>query len=145
MKETNNSSSSSSSSSPVSSPSSSSASGVGKRRWLELGVILALVLVSLVWVLLSVILREEGAIAVVAIDGVEIARYELSVDGEYTLGGGTNVLVIKDGEAYMSYADCPDGTCVKTGRVSYRGQTIVCLPNKISVTIVGGDGADLVS
>lgn len=114
-----------------------------KRKSLRFDIILiaALLIISLCAVLLTVHLREDGSYAVVKIDGREVARYSLAKDGEYTLGGGTNKLCIKDGEVYMTYADCPDRTCVNTGRVRYVNQSIICLPNKVSVIIVGsGDG-----
>ena len=110
---------------------------------IEIIVVAALVLVSLVWVLLSVLLRAPGAYAVIAVDGVEVARYSLDDDGVYEVGSHKNVVVIENGEVYMREADCPDATCVKTGRVRYAGQTIVCLPNRVSVTVIGEGGVDL--
>ena len=98
------------------------------------------------FVLLFVFLtREEGAIADVYVDGVKVAEYPLSIDGVYYINNGSNVLVIEDGAAYMREANCPDkfskNGCVNTGKISYVGQTIVCLPNKIIVEIVGeGEG-----
>lgn len=117
-----------------------------KKHFADIIVIVSLLFISLLSVAALLILRTEGSVAVVEIDGVEVARYSLSEDGEYPLNGGTNLLIIKNGQAYMTEADCPDRTCVKTGRISYKGQSIVCLPNKISVRISGGaDGVELVS
>lgn len=111
--------------------------------------IAGLLLVSVALVLLLTLTRREGAFAEVEIDGESVARYALATDGEYTLNGGTNVLVIEGGEAYLTYADCPDLVCVKTGRIRYVGESIVCLPNRLSVVIRGedadGGGVDLVS
>jgi hypothetical protein len=111
--------------------------------------IAGLLLVSVALVLILTLTRREGAFAEVEIDGESVARYALATDGEYTLNGGTNVLVIEDGEAYLTYADCPDLVCVKTGRIRYVGESIVCLPNRLSVVIRGedadGGGVDLVS
>lgn len=118
---------------------------VKAHKW-ELVMIAALLLLSLIFLLGIFSTREEGARAVVEIDGREVASYPLDEDGEYVLGGGTNVLVIEDGCAYLSYADCPDHTCVKTGKIRYVGETIVCLPNRLTVTVRGaGDGVDFVS
>ena len=83
---------------------------------------------------------------IVRVDGVEIARYSLSDSGRYELNGGTNILVIEDGAAYMLEADCPDHICVSQGKVRYTGQCITCLPNKLTVTVYGTDqGVELVS
>lgn len=107
-----------------------------------IGVLLIISLSVLLFVFLT---REEGAIADVYVDGVKVAEYPLSIDGVYYINNGSNVLVIEDGAAYMREANCPDkfskNGCVNTGKISYVGQTIVCLPNKIIVEIVGeGEG-----
>ena len=49
--------------------------------------------------------------------------------------GHTNVFQIKDGLVTMEQADCGDHTCVNTGSISQAGQSIVCLPNKITIKI----------
>lgn len=74
------------------------------------------------------------------VNGVETARYSLSKNGTYVLNGGTNVLEILDGQARMTEADCPNHLCVKQGPVRCSGQSIVCLPNKVTVTLTGGKG-----
>ena len=51
--------------------------------------------------------------------------------------GGTNLLVIRDGAAWIEEADCPDALCVGMGRVRRVGQSVVCLPHKVVVEIVG--------
>ncbi len=118
---------------------------VKAHKW-ELVMIAAMLLLSLTLILVFSLTRKEGAVAVVEIDGDEVAAYALDTDGEYVLNGGTNILVIEDGCAYLSYAECPDHTCVKTGKIRYVGESIVCLPNRLSVTVRGeGDGVDFVS
>ena len=83
--------------------------------------------------------REDGAYAVVTVGGEEYASYPLDRDGEYVLNDGTNILVIRGGEAYMEYADCPDGLCKGQGHISRGGERIVCLPNRVEVSIIGSD------
>ena len=109
-----------------------------------IGAILVLALL-LVWIM--TLTKKPGAVAVVEIDGVVAGEYPLDVAGTFPLNGGTNVLVIQDGNAYLNYSNCPDHTCEKTGKIRYVGQTIICLPNRLSITIRGeaSDGVDLVS
>ena len=83
--------------------------------------------------------REVGAYVTVRVDGEAVARYSLSEDGEHALNGGTNLLKIEDGEAWMVDAECPDHVCVKRGHVKLNGETITCLPNKLTVTVYGHD------
>ena len=89
--------------------------------------------------------RKEGSEVRVMVEGKEIGVYSLSVDGEYSLNGGTNTLVIKDGKAYMADADCPDKLCVRQGKIHRNGETLTCLPNKLTVTVKDEEGVvDLV-
>lgn len=111
-----------------------------KRDFILIGVILAVALILFGIIELS---KEEGAYVLVRIDGTEVARYSLSDDGEYSLNGGTNILCIKDGKAYLTDADCPDHLCVKQGKIDKSGETITCLPNKLTVTVYGAEDADV--
>ncbi len=100
-----------------------------------------LLIVGLSVLLVMFFTREEGSTVVVYVDAERVAEYSLSVDGVYYLNNGTNTLVIENGEAYMRDATCPDkfskNGCVNTGKISFVGQKIICLPNKIIVEIVG--------
>ena len=82
-------------------------------------------------------LKEEGAYVRVSIDGDTVAEYPLDTDAEYPLNGGTNLLIIEDGYAFMTEADCPDRLCVSQGKISRTGERITCLPNKIMVDVIG--------
>ena len=118
-------------------------------RRLRHDIILVASLLALCIALLIAMLvfRRGGDYVEVEIDGVPRDKYSLAINGEYNVGEG-NTLVIENGEAYMSYADCPDRVCVKRGRVRYVGQSIICLPNKVTVTVRGqasSGGVDLVS
>ena len=118
-----------------------------KKYRLDIIVISAILLVSVSLLLIMTLSQKEGAVAVVEIDGKTVAEYSLAVNGEYSLNNGTNVLVIENGQAYLNYSNCPDHTCEITGKIHYVGQTIVCLPNKLSIAIKGNaeGGVDLVS
>lgn len=118
-----------------------------KKYRLDIIVISVILLLSLVLLLIVTLSKEEGATVVVEIDGTIVATYSLDQNGEYSLNGGTNVLVIENGKAYLNYSNCPDHTCEKTGKIQYVGQSIICLPNKIAITIKGeaDGGVDFVS
>ena len=55
-------------------------------------------------------------------------------------GKVTNTLQIRDGKAKMLQADCPDGLCLRQRAISLENETIVCLPNRVVVTVTGDDG-----
>lgn len=74
-----------------------------------------------------------------------IGIYPLNVDKEIEIehrGEVVNKIVIEDGHCYMEEAECPDHLCIKQGKVNKSGQTIVCLPNRVVVTVVDSDSSD---
>lgn len=116
-----------------------------KKEIIMTSLFLSLAIISLLIIGLT---GKAGSTVEVTYDGEVIAEYSLLENGEYPLIGGKNVLVIEDGSAYMKSADCPDGTCIKTGRIRRVGESIICLPNKLAITVRGvrtGDTPDLIS
>lgn len=82
----------------------------------------------------------NGALVEVTVDGKVTGQYRL--DSEQTIQiNGTNILRIQDGKADMIDADCPDKLCVEQKAISKNGESIVCLPNKVVVTVAGGEDA----
>ena len=109
-------------------------------------LIASILVVAIAFFLIVELTKEEGAGVVVKVDGVEVAEYSLSKSGTYPLNGGTNILVIEDGCAYLSDANCPDKLCVHQGKISRTGEVITCLPNKLTVTVFGAEeSVDLIS
>ena len=117
-----------------------------RKRRADLIVIASLLLLALALYLVIGAARRPGGAAVVRVDGVETERRALTADGVYPLNGGSNVLVIEGGQAWLSDANCPDKLCVRQGKIRYTGQSIICLPNRLTVTVEGGesDGVDFV-
>ena len=118
-----------------------------RRHLVDVIVISAIVFVILISLLSVFLTRRHGSYAVVELGGEVGGEYPLSKHGTFPLTGGTNTLVIENGAAYLINSHCPDHTCENTGKVRYVGQTIICLPNRLSVTIKGDaeGGVDLVS
>ena len=104
--------------------------------YLMVGCLLAALVCCCLWFLL----RQDGGTVIVEQNGQETARYALSEDRTVRIEGegGYNLLVIEGGEVYLSEADCPTQLCMKTGKIRYVGQSIVCLPHKLAVRITGG-------
>lgn len=51
------------------------------------------------------------------------------------IDGGFNHLEIKGGTAYITDADCPDKLCVHQKAIQNQGETLVCLPHRVIVSI----------
>ena len=100
-------------------------------------LVLVLLIVGLSVFIIIELSRDAGDCVRVYSNGEFIGEYSLSEDGEYSLNGGTNVLIIENGNAYMSHADCPDHLCIKQGDISRTGEKIVCLPNRLSIEVFG--------
>ena len=113
-----------------------------KKMIADIVLVGSLLLIGLSVLLFTTLTREEGEMAVVTVDGVVVGEYPLSRDGEYSINGGSNILVIESGKAYVRYASCPDGLCKNQGRISMKGERIVCLPNRVMIEI-SGEGEEI--
>ena len=90
--------------------------------------------------------NKQGAYVEVIMDNEVIASYPLKEDGVYELSGYKgvrNILYIKDKEAYVAEASCPDKLCIQQKKISHTGEMIVCLPNHIVVKVAGGSEDEL--
>ena len=107
-------------------------------------LIIALLLLSLVIWLCITNLSKDGERVVIEQDGNVIASLNIddnAVRNIYSDGILTNTVTVKDGKAYMSYADCKDKICKNHTPISKSGESIICLPNKRSVSVVGDDNS----
>lgn len=85
--------------------------------------------------------QDAGQITI-TVDQKVFGTYLLSEDQEININD-TNYLVIKDNQADMIEADCPDKYCVNQRAISRKGESIVCLPNEVIVEVTGGEDAEL--
>lgn len=119
----------------------------------EIIFISALFLVGIVLGLVLLLTRQTGNYVEVRVSGEVMERFSLAENVAYTItgaDGGTNRLMIENGEAWLETADCPDALCVGMGKIRMVGQSVVCLPHEVVVEIVGEtgettDGVDLVA
>lgn len=61
--------------------------------------------------------------------------YSNSISINKTVNIKTNTITVKDGEVYMSDSTCKNQICVNSGKISKKGESIICLPNKVTVEI----------
>lgn len=95
-------------------------------------------------IILSIVLsagQTDGETAKITIDGKEYSTYSLMENRSISVNehGEKNTVVIKDGSVYISKANCKGKDCVRQGKISQTGQTIVCLPHKMIIEIQGGE------
>ena len=100
------------------------------------GLLIAVALIGLAFWLM----RGEGDIVVVEVDGSTYGTYALNIDRTVEIRTGAdgkelNLLVIKDGKAHVETATCPDGICAAHRPISREGESIVCLPHRVVITV----------
>ena len=80
-----------------------------------------------------------GHMVQITIDGKIYGEYSLSDSQTITVDEplGYNKVVIENGMAYMDEADCPDKYCMDYKPVSKGNETIICLPHKLVVEVIG--------
>ncbi len=104
-----------------------------------------IILISIVVVFLFAVIGtylvlrpSESRIVQIVQDGTVLYTINLdeTEDKEITIyspDGNKNTIHIENGDICISYAECPDQTCVKSGKLYSESLPIVCLPNKLIV------------
>ena len=109
-------------------------------------LIAALLLAGLLLMLPLRLHRSAGNVAVVRVNGEEVARLPMNEEAEFPVeidGVVTNVVAVGGGAVRVIEANCPDQLCVRKGAARYAGDGIVCLPNRVVVEVAGTDELDL--
>lgn len=113
----------------------------------DLILIGAILLVAVSFIFINkFFLQKPGNQVEVMVDGELYITLPLNVDTEMEIKGvldSSNYLIIEDGYAKVVEATCPDKLCIDQKKIKYRGETIVCLPNKVIVQVVGEEEASI--
>ncbi len=97
-----------------------------------------LVLIVLVIGVVGIILfnsADKGKTATIKVDG-KVAE-EISLDEDIMARFNGVVIVISNGEAFVTESTCTDKVCVRSGKITREGEGIICAPNRVSVEING--------
>lgn len=107
----------------------------------DLILMAAIVIIGLGISIFLVAGSHQGNKVEITKDGKPWGTY--SLDGEHKItirdGKELNVVKISGGKVTMESANCKNQVCVHHSPVSRTGESIVCLPHKIVVSIKGGD------
>ena len=68
------------------------------------------------------------------------SHHALTEDDECTEYTYYNVVTIKDGKVSVTGSSCKNQVCIRRGEISMPGETIVCLPNRLVVSIGDDEG-----
>ena len=86
--------------------------------------------------------KNEAACLLINCGGSE-KTFDITRDTSFELenNGYTLTVIIENGEVFVSETDCPDRICRITGRITRPGQSIICVPAEISLTLIAdGEG-----
>lgn len=102
-------------------------------------IIIVLIAAALSAFILSA--SEEGAYAVITCNGETVGSISLTSDGDYTYAALPGmVFTVSEGSVAVTESGCAGRICVRSGKISRKGETLICVPNRAAVSIGGGDG-----
>ena len=82
---------------------------------------------------------ETGSVVQVNFQGKTYGNFSLFQDKKISLVGreGESMIEIKNGQARFKSAPCKNQYCVQQGWIRFTGQILICIPNEISIEILG--------
>lgn len=111
----------------------------------DIRIILAVLIVAGLFYIINQVrinnMNTDQLYVEISVDGELYKRVNINEEEEFRIDGtnGYNIVKVHDNGVEIVEADCPDKICVKTGFIDQVGKTIVCLPHKIYIEIVGGE------
>ncbi|MCT7399412.1 MULTISPECIES: NusG domain II-containing protein [Eubacterium] len=110
-----------------------------------IAIICVAVIVIISYITVNLLRNDEADTVVIYVDGKIEKKLDLNKNQEYKVNvdNGYNIIRIKDKKAKIKESDCSNQTCVNMGTISKDGQTLICLPHKVEVTIVSDDKSEV--
>lgn len=108
-----------------------------RRKTNDIIVVVLFLAVGICLLAMMSVFSKDGRSVKVYIDNRLCHTFDINEDRELVISTekGENTLVIKDGYAFVSHADCPDKTCVNTGKINMTTQVIACMPHGLVITV----------
>ena len=107
-------------------------------------VVTFLLIVAIAITGIALMSSGEGAqLALIRLDGQIVRQVKLSEDQQFWVDSVR--FEVKDGAIRFAESDCPGQECVHAGRFNRPGSSMACLPNRVSITILGQSGVDTVA
>jgi hypothetical protein len=107
-------------------------------------LILSLLLILALVGACLILFQKKGDWVQVSVNGAVYGTYSLGEEQvvDIVTEAGCNRLVIRAGKAFVESADCPDGICVAHRPIFRNGESIVCLPNRVVITVTTATKTD---
>ena len=106
-------------------------------------VVILFVIVASLFILIN-ITKKDGSVAEVYHEDDLVLRIDLNINNEYIVDGelGDVVLEVKDKMIRVKKENSPRNICSKEGFVGDSSRVLICLPNKITIKILGESDID---
>lgn len=117
-------------------------------KFFKKGDLFIIVLVIITGIIITSFLSQNsGQYVEIVSNGTLYGKYSLSENKHFTVESefGWNEIVILDGKVYVLDASCKDKLDVAQGKIYKAGQSIICLPNRLSITVKGREYIDALS
>ncbi len=100
-------------------------------------LIAVVALIGSAFLLFEILATPAGKTVAIEEGNEVVGNYPLSEDRTIKVQGplGITTVVIKGGQVYVSDSPCPNKICIEMGHIFEKGDTIVCLPNRVYITI----------
>ena len=115
------------------------------KKYDTIAIICVAVIVIISYITVNLLRNDEADTVVIYVDGKIEKKLDLNKNQEYKVDvdNGYNIVRIKDKKVRIKESDCGNQTCVNMGTISKDGQTLICLPHKVEVTIVSDDKSEV--
>lgn len=112
-----------------------------KKYIIDFIILISILLISFfIWLLLLRYSNSNANVVKIIVNGTLWGQYSLDTNQEIEVNTeyGHNTIIINDHSVFVSSASCIDKTCIKEGRINNSIQSIICIPNRLSIEIYNG-------
>ena len=106
-------------------------------RPLDAAAVSAVLVMSLLSAVPLLARRENTTVVVKTADDEFRLPLDEDTVREISSNGHNLTLEIRDGEARVISADCPDHLCMR-GKADRNGGTLICVPSRVMISVEGG-------
>ena len=119
------------------------------KKW-DLIIMIVLIILSLMPIRLLISSNNSGDLkrVIISVNGEEYESLELKENLNKIIkieeGLEINEIYINKGQVYMNHSNCTDKVCMRQGKISKIGESIVCLPNRVFIEIKGDEEGECI-
>lgn len=107
-------------------------------------LIITIFSISVMMITISIICKQEGGQALIYHNHQVVQTVDLNIDHIYQVEGDLGIVKVevKDQKIRVIEENSPYHLCSKQGYISSSNETIICMPNRIMIEIIGKNNID---